>query len=448
MPSGKDKDIKNMKDNIPKVAVVGRPNVGKSSLVNRICKNNEAIVHEEPMITRDRKYYLTDWNGREFYLLDTGGIDLRSSEKLNSLVFLQTQKAISESDIIIFLVDLTEPVSVLDEEIADILRKTDKKIIFTGNKWDNTKRDYYTEEFLKFGFDYPIKISAIHGINIGDLLDELVSNLDIPVQAVEDTSDETSPGIAILGKPNVGKSTLFNAMLNEERAIVNEIEGTTRDTLDSIVTINGKNYRFIDTAGIRRKKIKTDDLEYYSSIRTLKAVEGSDIALLLIDCTDEITKQDLKIVEMVTGKGVNLCVIFNKVDLADKEKVAGLLEVFDEKLKFASYIPFLKVSALTKKGIVNIIKIIDALIEERKKVVPDNKLTNLFKKLQQEGGVYSKGRQFKVKFMRQLKTSPPYFLVFSNFEVGRKTSIRRYIENNIRKEFGFMGTPIYFKFKH
>ncbi len=437
-----------MKNNIPKVAVVGRPNVGKSSLVNRICNNNEAIVHKEPLITRDRKYYLTDWSGREFYLLDTGGIDLRSNEKLNALVFLQTKKAINESDIIIFLVDLTEPVSALDEEIVDILRKTDKKIIFAGNKWDTKKRDYYTEEFLKFGFDYPIKISALHGINTGDLLDELVSNFDAPGQVEEDKIDEEPPGIAILGKPNVGKSTLFNTMLNEERAIVNEVEGTTRDTLDSIVTVNGKDYRFIDTAGIRRKKIKTQDLEYYSSIRTLKAVEGSDIALLLIDCTDDITKQDLKIVEMVLEKGVSLCVVFNKVDLANTNKVAELLETFGKKLKFASYIPFLKVSALTKKGIGNIIKMIDTLIEERKKVVPDSKLTNLFKKLQLEGGVYSKGRQFKVKFMRQLKASPPYFLVFSNMEVGRKTSIRRYIENNIRKEFGFMGSPIYFKFKH
>ncbi len=437
-----------MKDNLPKVAIVGRPNVGKSSLVNRICKNNEAIVHKEPMITRDRKYYLTDWNGREFYLLDTGGIDLRSLEKLNVLVFEQTKKAINESDVIIFLVDLREPVSVLDEEIVNILRKIDKKIIFAGNKWDDARGNYYLEDYLKFGFGYPIKISAVHGINTGDLLDELVSNFEVNSKVVEEKTSDEPFGITILGKPNVGKSTFFNTMINEERAIVNEIEGTTRDSLDSIVKINEKDYRFIDTAGIRDKKIKTEDLEYYSSIRTFKAIESSDIALLLIDSTEDVTKQDLKIVEMVIEKGVSLCVVFNKIDLASADRMAELVEIFNERLKFASYIPYLKVSALTKKGIKNIIKTIDTLIDERKKVVADSKLTNFFKKLQLEGGVYSKGKQFKVKFIRQLKTSPPFFLVFSNFDVGRKTSIRRYIENNIRKEFGFIGTPMYFKFKH
>lgn len=437
-----------MINNIPKVAIVGRPNVGKSSLVNRICKNNEAIVHKEPMITRDRKYYLTDWNGREFYLLDTGGIDLRSTEKLDALVFHQTKIAINESDIIIFLIDLKEPVSVLDEEIVTILRKTEKKIIFAGNKWDSKRGDYFLEDYLKFGFGYPIKISAVHGINIGDLLDEVVSSFAAASSAPEEVNDKEPSGIAILGKPNVGKSTLFNTMINEERAIVNEVEGTTRDTIDSIVTINEKEYKFIDTAGIRSKKIKTEDLEFYSSIRTFKAIESSDIALLLIDCTDEVTKQDLKIVEMVIEKGISICVVFNKVDLVSSDKMAELIEVFEERLRFASYIPFLKVSALTKKGIKKIIKIIDVLIEERKKVIPDSKLTNLFKKLQQKGGVYSKGKQFKVKFIRQIKPSPPFFLVFSNLDVGRKTSIRRYVENNIRREFGFQGTPMYFKFKH
>ena len=437
-----------MMNNIPKVAIVGRPNVGKSSLVNRICKNNEAIVHKEPMITRDRKYYLTDWNGREFYLLDTGGIDIRLMEKLNVLVFQQTKIAIAESDIIIFLVNIKEPVSVLDEEIVDILRKTDKKIIFAGNKWDDKRGNYYLEDFLKFGFGYPIKVSAVHGINIGDLLDELVLNFGDIISAPEEKSDKKPFGITILGKPNVGKSTLFNAMINEERAIVNEVEGTTRDTIDSIVTINEKDYKFIDTAGIRSKKIKTEDLEFYSSIRTFKAIESSDIALLLIDCTEEVTKQDLKIIEMVIEKGISLCVVFNKVDLVGSDKRAELLEVFEERLRFASYIPFLKISALTKKGVKNIIKIVDTLIEERKKEVSDSKLTNLFKKLQQQGGVYSKGKQFKVKFIKQIKASPPFFLVFSNLDVGKKTSIRRYIENNIRREFGFMGTPMYFKFKH
>lgn len=438
-----------MKENIPKVAIVGRPNVGKSTLINRICQKNEAIVHKEPMITRDRKYYKSDWNGKIFYLLDTGGVDLKSKHRMDIQVFLQTKKAIDESDIIIFMVDLKESLSPLDEEIAVILRKTDKEIIFTGNKYDGKKGDFYIEDFLKFGFGYPIKISAMHGINIGDLLDELVSKFKEYSTDIREYEEKVVPGICILGKPNAGKSTLFNAIIKDERAIVDEIEGTTRDSIDSIVNINNKNYKFIDTAGLRRKKDKRGDLEYYSELRTIRSIENSDISLVLIDCSKEITVQDLKIVETCIKKGVSICIIFNKIDMVDEDTMNSIVNMFYQKLKFAAYIPFLKVSALTKKGIENIIKMIDKLIIERNKKIPDSKLTNFFKELdQKEIGIYFKGKKFKIKFIRQIKISPPVFLIFSNMDAKRRVNIRRYIENNIREKFGFMGTPLYFKFKY
>jgi GTP-binding protein len=436
--------------NIPKVAVIGKPNVGKSTLINRICGKREAIVHEEPMITRDRKYYRTDWNGKNFYLIDTGGIDLKLKQKINVQVLLQAKKAIDESDIIIFVVDLKQPVSPLDEEIAAILRKLDKEIIFAGNKCDNINGIFYTEEYLKFGFGYPVKISALNGINIGDLLDEIVSKLvNLPSFKEEYITESATPGICILGRPNTGKSTLFNAIINEERVIVDEVEGTTRDSIDSIVKINDKNYKFIDTAGMVRKKGKGKDLEYYSELRTLGVIENSEIGLVLIDSTGEVSNQDIKIIETCVEKGLSTCVIFNKIDIVDKITLDNLIKMFELKLKFYSYIPFLKVSALNGKGIKDIIKMIDTLIDERNKSVSENKLNSLFKELEKESeGIYYKGKRFKVKFARQIKTSPPVFLIFSNMDAKRKANIVRYVENNIRKNFGFTGTPIFLKFKY
>ena len=335
-----------MNENIPKVAIVGRPNVGKSTLINRICRKSEAIVHKEPMITRDRKYYKTDWNGKIFYLLDTGGIDLKSKHRMDMQVFLQTKKAIDESDIIIFIVDLKQPVSPLDEEIAALLRKTDKEIIFTGNKYDDKKGDFYIEDFLKFGFGYPVKISALHGINTGDLLDEIVSKFKKDSMDIYKYEEKIVPAICILGKPNTGKSTLFNAIIKDERAIVDEIEGTTRDSIDSVVNINNKSYKFIDTAGIRRKKKKGEDLEYYSELRTLRAIENSDISLILIDSVKEVTIQDLKIIETCIEKGVSICIIFNKIDIVDEDTLSNVTGMFNRKLKFAGYIPLLKVNKI------------------------------------------------------------------------------------------------------
>ncbi len=435
-------------ENLPKVAIIGRPNIGKSTLINRICKTREAIVHQQPMITRDRKYYLSDWNGKDFYLLDTGGIDIKSTKRLSLEIFIQAKKAIDEADVIIFMVDIAEPLSVMDREIAQILRISEKEIIFVGNKWDDPGRVFYTEDYLEFGFGYPLKISAVHGKNIGDLLDLIAEKL--PVNNPKGNNDpDKLPVISILGRPNVGKSTLFNTFIREERAIVDDIEGTTRDSIDSIVTIREKSYKFIDTAGLKKTKKNMDDLEYYSKLRTERAASESDIALILIDSTKlNITKQDIKIVEMCMDKGISICIVFSKIDLVDSETLDALIKDLDYSLRFAHFIPFLKISAITKKGLGSLIKMIDTLMVERAKKIPDKKITELFKSLTLKKGIYIKGKQFKVKFARQIRTSPPSFLIFSNLDATKKINIRKYVENSIREEFDFTGAPIFLKFKY
>ena len=312
--------IRYMKDGIPVVSIIGKPNIGKSTLVNRVCMSREAIVHEAPMITRDRKYYKAEWRGKTFYIMDTGGMDFKPVDKLSLQILIQARKAIDESDLIIFLVNLREPLSVADEEILSILRKSKKKIIFAGNKYDDSKGNYYIEDYLKLGLDYPIKISAIHGMNIGDLLDEVVNNLEFePPEINESKVLDNIPSISILGKPNSGKSTLFNALMNTDRVIIDEKEGTTRDTIDSIINYKSKNYKFIDTAGLKKNKINEEDLEYYSKLRTIRAIESSDIGLVLIDSTLETSRQDINIINTCLKNGTSVVVVFTKIDISSDE---------------------------------------------------------------------------------------------------------------------------------
>jgi GTPase len=442
-----------MKRNLPVIAVIGRPNVGKSTLINRICVNQEAIVHSEPMITRDRKYNRTDWDGVDFFILDTGGIDMFSEEKLAPEISKQSKKAIEEADIVIFVVDIRVPISPLDEDIADMLRKSGKPVIFTGNKWDSERASYYTEDYLKFGFGYPVSISAIHGLNISELLDDIIKKIrDLPiddgVSGQDDEEDSEIPHISILGQPNVGKSTLFNTLINEERVIVDEVAGTTRDSIDSLVEHDGKTYRFVDTAGLKKDKLREEDLEFYSKIRTLKSIERSDVCLLLIDSSREITNQDEKILMTCLEKGACVCAVFNKIDLLDDEALNAKVEDFLDRTDYLRFIPYIKISALKDMGIRRIFKIIEELLDERNKKISDNKLNTLFKELGASSNLNVKGKKFKIKFIRQIRTSPPGFLVFANMDISKKSNIKRYIESNLREKFGFKGTPIFLKFKY
>ena len=440
---------------LPRISIVGKPNVGKSTLINRLCSNTEAIVHSEPMITRDRKQYKTDWAGISFYLIDTGGIDLKNEQKLSKQIYNQSIKAIEQSDIVLFVVDLKSPISALDEEIADILRKSAKPVIFAGNKWDDSRSEYFTEDYLSLGYGYPITVSAIHGLNIYELLDSIIENIKKLSTMEEytgfsqlDQEELRIPSISILGRPNVGKSTLFNKIIREERVIVDDIEGTTRDSIDSIVTINKKHYRFIDTAGLKKDKIREENLEFYSKLRTLKSIEKSDICLVLIDSKNGITIQDHKIIATCVEKGASVCVLFNKTDLLDSDELEKLIELFNMDFEYIKYIPFLKISALISINLNKIIALVDRILEERGKKIPDNKIMELFKKIETKDAIYLKGKKFKIKFIKQFKQSPPGFIVFSNMDISRKTNIKRYIESNIRKNFGFIATPIFFKYKY
>ena len=442
-----------MRKKLPVIAVVGKPNAGKSTLINRICNQVEAIVHREPMITRDRKYYRTDWDGHNFYIMDTPGIDLKSEQRLSKEVFEQTKKAIDESDIIVFLVDIKSAVSPLDEEIADLLRKCSKPVVFAGNKWDNPDGDYFIEDYLKLGFGYPVCVSSSHGLNINDLLDELLDHIK-KVQALLHSSKEKYeeeseiPSITILGQPNVGKSTLFNTLINEERVIVDEIEGTRRDSIDSIIKYNNKNYRFIDTAGLKRDRPREDDLDYYSKLRTLRSIEKSQVCLVLIDILKEITNQDEKIIQTCLEKGASVCVLFNKIDAVSQEDLKKQIDDFNFRTSYLKYVPVTRISALEDKGINKIFKKIDKLIEERNKKIPDVRLNGLFSGAQDADGVYSGGKKVKIKFIKQVTTSPPGFVVFLNIDISKKSNIKRFIEYRIREKFGFEGTPLFFKYKH
>lgn len=436
-----------MKNNYKVVSIIGKPNIGKSTLINRICSTKEAIVHELPMITRDRKYYKTEWNNHTFYILDTGGIDFKPENELSVQILLQSHKAIEESDIIVFLINLKEPVSSADEDIIKYLRKTNKKIIFAGNKWDNDTGTYYTEDYLKFGIGYPLKISAMHGINIGDLLDEITVNFGETTEGITDKTDEI-PDIAILGRPNSGKSTLFNTLIKENRAIVTEMEGTTRDTIDSVINYNDKNYRFIDTAGLKKDKVVEEDLEYYSKLRTLRMIKEVQIGLILIDCTTKVTRQDINIINTCLKNGTSVIVVFTKTDIADKENIDQIVDELDKKLYFAEYIPFLKISAVLRQGIEKIFSYIDILLQEREKNIPESKLMNVFKSKEANSYMYVAGKKYKLKFIKQIGTNPPFFLVFSNMDISKKTNIKNYIEKTLRENYDFTGTPISLKFKY
>ncbi|MCL6088064.1 MAG: ribosome biogenesis GTPase Der [Actinobacteria bacterium] len=437
-----------MKDNLTVVTVVGKPNIGKSTLINRICVSKDAIVHEEPMITRDRKYYKAEWNGKNFYILDTGGIDFKPDNKLSLKILLQSKKAIDEADIIIFLVNLREPLSGLDQDISAMLRKIHKQIIFAGNKWDTEKGSYFTEDYLGLGLGYPVKISAMHGIGIGDLLDEVVQNLSFKSEENKEINEEDIADITILGKPNAGKSTLFNTLINEERVIVDEKEGTTRDTIDSILEFKDKKYRFIDTAGLKKDKVVEEDLEYYSKLRTVRAIKKSDVALVLVDSTNEISRQDINIVDTCLKSGTSVIVIFSKIDIASREEIENNIKQLEKKLSFAEYIPFLKVSAVTKKGIAGIFKYLELVLAERRKTVNENKLMAVFSKKDQSSFIYSDGKKYKLKFIRQAGSNPPYFIVFSNMDISKKTNIKNFIQKTLRENYDFTGTPIAFKYKY
>lgn len=442
--------------NMPKVAIVGRPNVGKSSLFNRLIQSRQTIIESTPGVTRDRIYAKTSWQGREFFLIDTGGLLSEENSDFHKLVTEQTQQAIAEADLIIFLVDGKQGLHSLDEDIAQILRKVQKKIIIAANKIDDYRKKDLVYDFCSLGLEIPMPVSAQHGLNIGDLLDEICKNLPQEKDLKEPQVLKEFIPVAIVGRPNVGKSSLFNVLLGQKRSIVHDIPGTTRDAIDTEIEIGYTSYLFIDTAGLKHKSKIKEDIEYYSSLRTQKAVRRSKIVLFVVDASDEITFQDKKIADLIVKEKKASIILCNKWDIMEKRLMtkASLKEYKDRfneflksQLNFFSYSPVFFVSAIEKKGINFIFKGINQVNIEFHKEIEQIKLYRFMQEVVslQPPPTY---KRKTVKFYKAFQSGsepPKIFFKVSNPDAV-SPAYNRYLENKIRKAFGFTGTPVILKY--
>jgi len=426
----------------PVVAIVGRPNVGKSTLFNRLVGSRKAIVEDIPGVTRDRLYDNSDWEGREFIIIDTGGIRFDEGDVFTREVKLQAELAVEEADVIIFVVDAQDGVSSEDEQVGNLLRKSKKPVILAANKVENFDRqlDYY--EFYKLGLGDPIPVSAMHGRNINDLLDAVVARFAPASEYAEDTD---AIKIAIVGRPNVGKSSLVNALLGEERVIVSNVPGTTRDAIDTPFEYQGNKYILIDTAGIRKKSRIKEATERYSVIRALKSVERADVVVTMLDATEGVIEQDQRIAGYVHEQGKASIIVMNKWDLIEKD--GQTMNRFDEKireeLKFLAYCPILYVSALTRQRIFKILELVDFVSGQHNRRIKTGELNQVINEAMllnplPGGG----GKKIKIYYATQVQTAPPQFVFFANYPEKVHFSYLRYLDNVLRKNFGFEGTPI------
>ena len=428
----------------PIVAIVGRPNVGKYTLFNALAGENISIVKDTPGVTRDRIYADISWLNYNFTLIDTGGIEPDSGDVILSRMREQAQIAIETADVIIFLVDVRQGLVDADFQVADMLRRSQKPVVLAVNKADNYEKflpDTY--EFYNLGLGDPHPVSANSKLGFGDLLDEVVENCD--PKALEEEEDER-PKIAIIGKPNAGKSSIINKMLGEERVIVSDVAGTTRDAIDTVIQKNGKEYVFIDTAGLRRKNKIKEDLERYSVIRTVSAVERCDVAVLVIDATEGITEQDAKIAGIAHERGKGMIIAVNKWDLVEKDDktIYKFTNKIREVLAYMSYAELVFISAKTGQRFPKIFDMLDAVIENHAMRVQTGVLNEILTEaVAMKQPPSDKGKRLKLYYMTQVSVKPPTFVVFINDRQLMHFSYTRYIENQIRNTFGFRGTPIH-----
>jgi len=427
------------------VAIVGRPNVGKSTLFNRIMGKRISIVHDRPGVTRDRIYGETDWNGKHFTLIDTGGIEPSSDDIILRQMKRQVEFAIDTADLILFMVDGKEGMTAADQDVALLLRRSGKPVILVVNKVDKYDDSINNYEFYQLGFEDPIFISASHGLAIGDLLDRITDHIQ---KRGEDDEDEELTKVAIVGRPNVGKSSLLNAILGEERVIVSDIPGTTRDAIDTYFQVDGKNMIFIDTAGIRRKSRINEDIEYYSTLRAIGAINRADVVLMVLDASQDITEQDKRIAGLAHEAGKAIIVVVNKWDLIEKDTYT--MEEFNEKIRsefaFMQYAPIVYVSAKTGQRVNRIIKTIETVMENYTLRVKTNVLNDLISEATAIAEPPTiKGKKLKIYYATQTGIKPPTFVFFVNDSELFHFSYVRYLENTIREAFGFEGTPIKIK---
>ncbi len=427
----------------PIVAIVGRPNVGKSTLFNRLTRSKMAIVEDYPGVTRDRLYQDAEWNDRKFTLIDTGGIEVKSEDTILAQVRTQAQVAMEEADVIIFMCDIKAGVTNEDMEIAQMLRRTKKDVILAVNKVEdfNHLEDLY--EFYTLGLDEPYPISASHGMNTGDLLDRLMELID---KYDEEDYEPDVIKIAVVGRPNVGKSSLTNAILGQERAIVSNIPGTTRDAIDTPFERNGQQYVIIDTAGMRRKsKVAETTTERYSVIRSLRAVDRADAVLMVINAEEGLIEQDKKIVGYAHEQGKAIILVVNKWDLIEKDdKTASTMEKeIRSELLFLQYAPMIFVSAMTKQRVHKLIDMINFGVEQNNLRISTSVLNEVIRDAMQLNPPPSdKGKRLKIYYATQSGVRPPTFVLFVNEPEIMHFSYERFLENKIRENFGFEGTPI------
>ena len=427
----------------PLVAIVGRPNVGKSTLFNKIVGKRIALVEDTPGVTRDRIYADADWLNYKFTLIDTGGIEPESEDIIAKQMRRQAELAIETANVIVFIVDGRAGITAADEEVADMLRRCKKPIVLVVNKVDHPKFEDTVYDFYSLGIGTPISISAEQGLGIGDMLDEVVAGFE----AIEDEDENKNIGIAVVGRPNVGKSSLVNALLGQERTIVSNIPGTTRDAIDSPFTWRGNEYTLIDTAGIRRKRsIEDETVERYSVIRSLAAIRRCDIALIVVDAERGLSEQDVRISGYVHEEGKASVLIINKWDTIEKDTYT--VEEFKKKmlvdLAFMSYVPMLFISAKTGQRVNKVMEIADYAYQQNTMRISTGKLNDIVNEaVTMNDPPVNNGRRLRIYYSTQVSIQPPTFVIFVNEPDLMHFSYRRYLENYIRKSFSLTATPIH-----
>jgi GTP-binding protein len=428
----------------PIVAIIGRPNVGKSTLFNRLVQKRIAIVDDWPGVTRDRNYAFTSWQGKGFYLVDTGGFVPTTKNQMERLVKAQAEAAMEEADLILLVLDAQTGITELDLQISKVLKKIQKKIILVANKVDNEKKASEVFTLVKLGLGEPSPVSAALGLSIGELLDEIVKFLpdkEIP-------RETESIKIAVIGRPNVGKSSFVNALLGKEKLIVSEIPGTTRDSIDSAIEFDGQSYSLIDTAGLKRRAKVSDEIEYYTSLRTLRSIQRCDVALLLVEAPLGLVMQDLKIAQEVIEQWKGLAILVNKWDLLEKDAktLDEYAKLIQRKAAFLKFAPVIFISAKTKQRLTTSLKVATSIYEERKKRIETSVLNELIRKeIGKRPPGAEKGKYIKIFYCTQTGIEPPTFVFFCNYPEFLKKSYLNFLENRIRENFGFMGTPLRIK---
>lgn len=428
------------------VALVGRPNVGKSTLFNRIIGRRDAIVHDVPGVTRDRHYALGEWAGKQFSLVDTGGYVPEAEGVIESAIREQAQIAIDEADVVLFVVDGQTGLLPTDFAIAEILRRSEKKVVLVVNKIDGEKLEQTLGEYYRLGLGDPVPVSALEGRKSGDLLDIVTQHLT--TSAPEPVDPRLK--LAIIGKPNVGKSSFVNALLQEERHIVTEIPGTTRDPIDAILRYYGEEILLIDTAGLRKRSRVKESVEFYSAIRTLKAIERCDVAVVLLDAAQGLEHQDLRILESAIERKRAVLIAVNKWDLIEKDdQTAQQYErALKERLRLYDFIPIIFISALTRQRIYKVIDMAKQVDAEQNKRISTSELNDtLGADIRTFPPRSRSGKEIKIKFITQVKSKPPVFAFFCNEPKLIDDNYRRYLQNRIRAHFAFAGVPIVLSFK-